>query len=145
LIPRRRSAGIEDVSLSGSFNTYSPSFEAIFDRLMQNFGFGTPQKSQHAENLQVEVTINPAEAKNGGSIKLMIPVRIECPLCYGTRTIGFWDCRRCGSNGFIHTELPLLVSYPSGIQNSYTKSLSLTHYGIHNFYLTVKIHVSESP
>jgi molecular chaperone DnaJ len=144
LIPESKANRIEDISLSHSFDTYSPSFETLFDRLFMNFGFGVHKKSDHPENLQVEIAISRAQAESGGSMQLMVPVRVVCPLCEGARMIGFWDCERCGSMGFVDTELPLIITYPSGIQKSYTKSISLAQYGIYNFYLSLKIRVSEN-
>ena len=143
LIPGAGSSSTESVSLSGSFETYSPSFSEIFDRILTNFGHGMKPKSERMEELKVKVTLNSSQAASGGSIKLSMPIRIECPLCEGTGYVGFWECHRCLSYGFIDTDLPLIVSYPGGIQNTYSKSLSLNRFGIDNFFLTVFFQVTE--
>ena len=95
------------------------------------------------EELLVEVTINPDQAASGGTIKFVVPARIQCPLCSGTGMIGFWDCHRCAGEGIVDADIPLIVSYPGGVHNRFSKSLSLNKFGIYHFYLTVNIHVSE--
>ena len=142
LIPKKRIIREEPLSLSRSFETYSSSFDEIFERLFLNFGLSERQKSERVENLKVEVTINHEQAETGGSLQLLIPVQINCPLCHGTGFIGLWECHKCTSVGSIETEIPLIVSYPGGIQNTYTKSISLNKFGIDNFYITVCIRVS---
>jgi DnaJ-class molecular chaperone len=143
LVPTTESSPVEEISLSRSFHSYFPSFEELFDRIMINFSQKRHAKSEHPENLSVEVTVSAEQAETGGSINLMIPTRIPCPLCSGSRTIGFWDCMRCESIGYIDTEIPLVVSYPSGIKNNYSRIISLQEYGIENLYLTLKISVSK--
>jgi DnaJ-class molecular chaperone len=143
LIPDKRSIRHDPISLSRSFETYSPSFDEIFDRLFTNFGQGIRQKSERMEELKVEVTINPDQAASGGTIKLIVPVRIQCPLCYGVGMVGFWECHRCAGVGIVAADIPLIVSYPAGIRSIFSKSLSLNKFGIDNLYLTVNLHVSE--
>jgi DnaJ-class molecular chaperone len=143
LIPNKSSIQQDPISLSHSFSTYSPSFEEIFDRRLTNFAEGIRLKSERIEELKVEVTINPDQAASGGTIKLIFPVRIQCPLCFGTGMIGFYDCHRCSGIGSFDADIPLIVPYPSGVHNTFSKSLSLYKFGINNLYLTVNIHVSE--
>jgi DnaJ-class molecular chaperone len=143
LIPEQKTTRPDPISLTRSFHTYSPSFDEIFDRLLLNFGQGVRQKSEKPESITVEVKITPKEAVTGGALELLIPVRIHCPLCGGSGMVGLWECHRCATSGVIDTEIPLIVSYPGGIQNSYSKSISLNRYGIDNCYLNVNLRVSN--
>ena len=143
LIPIKDNPPLKNVSLFNSFETYMPSVEQLFDRLWRNFGQMESPKYEKAENLKVEVIINPEQAEKGGQLQLLIPVIMKCPLCYGSGSAGFWSCLRCTGYGTIKEELPLLVSYPGGIQGRFNKGISLHQFGITNFYLTVSIKVSE--
>ncbi len=143
LIPEKRSVEPEPISLSQSFQTYFPSLDEIFNRFLSNFEQDFQQKSERTEELRIAFSISSHQAALGGSVRLLIPVRIPCPLCQGTGFVGFWECHRCLSLGSIDTELPLVVSYPAGIKNTFNKSLSLSQFGIHNYYLTVSFRVDR--
>jgi DnaJ-class molecular chaperone len=142
LIPDRGTRHVDPIYLSRSFDTYSPSFEEMSEHLFKNFRQEPRAKSERLENLKVEITISSKQATSGGSLQLLVPVQLDCPLCHGTSHVGFWDCYRCDSTGIIDTEIPLIVSYPAGIQKRFSKTISLKRYGIDKFYLTVIIRVS---
>ena len=141
LIPENKFIHPEPISISHSFETYSPSFDEIFNRWFNIFDVGS--KSKRAENMNIEVVISSHEAEAGGSLQLMLPVKIACPLCHGSGFVGFWDCQRCASTGIIKTEITLIVTFPAGIRDTYKKFFSLDRFGIQNFYLIVNIRVSD--
>ena len=143
LIPESNINRSERISLRDSFNTFSPSFSELFDRYWSNFMNMDQPKGESVENLNVEILISLKEARYGGQVKLMIPVRINCSVCQGFGTIRFWECSQCDGYGIIDSEIPLIVSYPAGIQNQFNKSISLNRYGINNFYLTVNFKLSD--
>jgi len=143
LINEKKPIQHDPISLSRSFGTYSPSFDEIFDRLFFSLGYTQHQKSEKTENLKVEITINRGQVKFGGSLQLLIPVRVPCPVCHGAGFMGIWECSTCASYGTIDTEIPLIVSYPAGIQNTFIKRIPLNRFGIDKFYITVYIRVSD--
>jgi len=49
----------------------------------------------------------------------------------------------CRGEAVIERETSLVVSYPAGIENEYTKNISLQKYAIVNFYLTLRFIVRE--
>ena len=144
LIPTRRSAPVEEIFPRRSFETFAPSAEEIFDRFLKNFGFGTKQKSETAGNMTVEIPISREQARRGGSMRILIPVQIRCPLCAGRGAFSLRECHYCGAQGTVDSEMPMIVSYPGGINSEYTKRVSLNRYGISNFYLTVRLTVSQA-
>jgi molecular chaperone DnaJ len=143
LIHEKKPIEYDPISLSRSFGTYSPSFDEIFDRLFFNSGSSQHQKSEKIENLKVDITINRRQAKSGGSIQLLIPARLPCPLCHGVGFMGIWECSKCASYGTIDTDIPLIVSYPAGMQNTFIKRIPLNRFGIDKFFITVYIRVSD--
>ncbi len=127
--------------MGGSFHTYRPSFDEIFDQLWGNFSNIPGPKSGRIKNLNVEIPISAEQASRGGSARICIPAQTRCPVCNGFGEIGFFRCLRCDSKGYISGEYPLPVEYLAGISDDYTIDVSLNRYGIHNFYLTLHFRV----
>lgn len=143
LIPEEESPfDLGRLSVTRSFQSYSPSFDEIFDRLWQNFSSIRP-KVENTKSLNVEVTITPLQAFNGGRVQLLIPARQTCPTCRGRGGVGFFECLRCGGAGMVEGEYPVAVTFPPGTPNNYAVELPLDRLGIHNFYLTVIFKISE--
>jgi len=142
LPPEKPASPAEEISLPGSFETFHPSYEELFDRLLSNFTAVARPKAEKIESLNLEVTLSPEEALRGGRVKVTVPARLSCPLCDGKEEVGVFGCWRCEGQGFIVREIPVQISYPAGVSN-HVSEVSLTSYGIHNFYLTVFFRVSE--
>ncbi|NIR49566.1 J domain-containing protein [candidate division KSB1 bacterium] len=135
--------GVEEVFLTRSFETYSPSFDEIFDRLWRNFTGATRPKSERLESLSVEVILNPDEARHGGEVRINVPVHATCPTCRGRGGVGLLECLRCAGKGSIDGEVPVPVRYPAGLTGNHTVRIPLNRFGIHNYYLTVHFRVSQ--
>jgi DnaJ-class molecular chaperone len=133
--PARR---FQDVDLFRSFETFSPSFDEIFDRLWSNFDLLTRPKEERLESLAVDVPLSPEEAFVGGAVRILVPARAICPACHGRGSVGPYECWRCEGHGALTGEYPVMVSYPAGFQDDYTVRLSLDRLGIENFYLIVR-------
>ena len=154
VIPRRQRAeplttnppsrGVEDISLSRSFETFSPSLDELFERLWSNFDLRTRPKAERLESLTVEVPLSPQQAFTGGEVRIMVPARLVCPACQGQGCIGPYQCPHCQGHGAVTGEYPIGVSYPAGLQQDYIVRLPLDRLGIENFYLTVRFRPSEA-
>ena len=146
--PEEESAGegpvdLGEISLTSSFETCRPSFEEVFDHLMENF-FGEPKrKAAKNKNFTCEIVLSPEEASRGGCAHVLIPLVVSCPTCGGTGFVGSFDCIRCDGAGHIATEHPVKITFPAGITRSHTALVSLDHLGIQNFYMTVHFRVSR--
>jgi molecular chaperone DnaJ len=134
----------EDVSLSRSFETFSPSFDEIFERLWSNFDLLTRPKEERLESLAVDVPLSSEEAFVGGAVRIMVPARAICPACSGRGSVGPYECWECEGHGALTGEYPVMVSYPAGLQGDYTVRLSLDRLGIENFYLIVRFRPTAS-
>jgi molecular chaperone DnaJ len=126
----------EDMSLFGSFETFSPSLDEVFDRLWSNFNLLARPKAERLESLNVEVPLSPQQAFAGGQVRIMVPARLVCPACRGHGSIGPYECSCCEGHGAMTGEYPVRVSYPAGLQGDYLVRLPLDRFGIYNFYLT---------
>jgi molecular chaperone DnaJ len=136
LIPDDHPANLDDLSLSGSFRTFSPSFEELFDRLWRNFSPSRPEMDP-LYGLDVEIVITPTQALHGGRVRLFVPALLTCPLCSGRGGIGWFECARCHGVGQINGEFPVVLDFPPGIVNNHLVQVPLDSFGIENFYLNV--------
>ncbi len=142
LIPTEGQVDLGELSLTDSFRTFSPSFDELFDRLWRNFSLIQP-KVERLRSLNVEIKINPYEAHRGGRVKLSVPARLRCPVCFGQGGIGVFECWQCAGEGVVQGEYPVTIAFPPGVVNNYMIQIPLDRFGIRNFYLNVIFRVSE--
>jgi molecular chaperone DnaJ len=133
-----------DLSLFRSFETFSPSFDELFERLWSNFSLGTRPKAERLESLNVEVPLSPQHAFAGGEVRVMVPARLVCSACGGQGRIGPYECSRCEGQGAVTGEYPVTIRYPAGLREDYIVRLPLERFGIENFYLTVQFRPTAS-
>ncbi|HEY5915417.1 MAG TPA: DnaJ domain-containing protein [Verrucomicrobiae bacterium] len=133
-----------EINLRESFQKFHPSFDELFDRFWSNFDLMTRPKAEGLESLTIDVPVSAEEARKGGSARILIPARAECPGCFGHGAVGYYQCWRCGGQGSITADYPVDLAYPAGMINEYTRRLPLDQFGIRNFYLTVRFRVSAA-
>jgi molecular chaperone DnaJ len=145
LIPQHRQANLHDISLTDSFQTFTPSFEEIFDHLLSNFTRETRPKHEITQSLNIEVVVSPDQARVGGRARILVPARLVCPDCRGRGGSAFFECLQCGGEGTISGEYPLAVSFPPFGRGDYVVSYPLEDFGIESLYLTIHFRMSEVP
>jgi DnaJ-class molecular chaperone len=89
LIPEEGPVDIGEVSPVRSFQSFTPSFDEIFDWLWSNFSDLAQTKSGRVQNLTLEVTLTPEQARRGGNTRIMVPAHAVCPTCHGQGVMGF--------------------------------------------------------
>src|SRR6201982_2931048 len=145
LTTTQRASEFDDLSLFRSFETFSPSFDQLFERLWSNFNLRTRPKAERLESLNVEVPLSPRQAfAGGGDVLVMVPSRLVCPACHGQGSIGPYECSQCEGHGAVTGEYPVTVSYPAGLQEDYIVRIPLERFGIQNFYLSVQFRPTAS-
>lgn len=137
LIPENGPVDIGEVSPVRSFQSFTPSFDEVFDWLWSNFSDLAAPKSGRVENLTLEVILTPEQARQGGNAKIMVPARAVCPTCRGHGGVGFYECMRCAGEGAISGEMPVSVSFPPGLTKDHAVMIPLDRFGIRNIHLTV--------
>ena len=137
LIPEENPVDIGEVSPVRSFQSFTPSFDEIFDRLWRNFSDLTQPKSARVQNLTLEVTITPDQARRGGNARIMVPAQAACPTCRGRGGVGAYECARCAGEGFISGEMPVSVSFPPGLTKDHAVMIPLDRFGIPNTHITI--------
>ena len=137
LIPKQDPIDMGEISPVRSFQTFSPSFEEIFDWLWRNFSSLSSPKSSRIQNLTLEVQLTRDQALNGGTARVMVPARHVCPTCRGYGEIGPYECSRCAGEGDISGELPISISFPPGLSKDHAVMIPLDRFGIQNLHMTV--------
>ena len=137
LIPEERPVDLGEVSPVRSFQSFTPSFDEIFDWLWSNFSSLEQPKSGRVKNLTLEVTLTPDQARRGGNARIMVPARAVCPTCRGRGGVGYYECARCTGEGVISGEMPVSVSFPPGLTRDHAVMISLKRFGLPNTHITV--------
>ena len=137
LIPEDSPVELGEISPVRSFQSFSPSFDEIFDWLWSNFSDLTQPKSARVQNLTLEVTLTPEQTRSGGNARVMVPAQAVCPTCRGHGGVGFYECARCAGEGVISGEMPVSVSFPPGITKDHAVMIPLDRFGIPNTHITV--------
>lgn len=145
LIPQPRPTDLGNISPMRSFETFTPSFDEIFDWLWSNFSSLERAKSGRLENLTLEVPLTRDEAMRGGIMRVMVPARAVCPVCRGYGSIGFYECARCAGEGGITGEVPVSLSFPAGLVEDHAVVIPLERFGIRNLRLTVLLRLTDDP
>lgn len=144
LIPEDRPVDLREISPIRSFETFSPSFDEIFDWLWRNFSNIQPSKSGRVQNLTFVVPLSREQARRGGNATIMVPARSLCPVCRGYGHIGLYECHRCAGEGAVSGELPISIAIPSGLQKDHAVIIPLERFGIRNMFFTVQFRPMDS-
>jgi molecular chaperone DnaJ len=142
LIPERNQA-VTGLHILRSIETYSPSFDQLFDRLCRNFDDVEIPKSENVKSLNIEIPISAWQAAQGGTFRIQVPAHITCPVCRGYSGVGPYGCWRCSERGVLIQCIPVSIFIPSGIPDGYRIEIPLNQFGIHNFYLTAIFRVTN--
>ena len=144
LIPEQGPVDMGEVSSVRSFQSFTPSFDEIFDWLWSNFSDLAQPKSGRVENLTLEVTLTAEQARRGGNARIMVPAQADCPTCRGHGGVGFYECTRCAGEGVISGEMPVCVSFPPGLAKDHAVMIPLDRFGIRNAHITVLFRTTGS-
>ncbi len=144
LIPEDRPVDLGDISPVRSFETFSPSFDEIFDWLWSNFRNLSRPKAEGVRSLTLEVPVTPEQARRGGQARILVPAQAACPTCHGYGGVGPYECVRCAGRGVIVGEFPVYISFPPGLRSDHAVMIPLDRFGIHNLYLTVNFRLTSA-
>jgi len=143
-LPAKQSTDREAISLTRSFQTFTPSFDEIFDWLWNNFSTFRYPKSGWVQNLTIEIPLSGKQALSGGNVRVMVPVRAVCKTCRGYGHVGPYECTRCAGEGAITGEVPVVISFQPGLKETQAVMIPLDRYGIRNLRLTVLFCLTET-
>jgi DnaJ-class molecular chaperone len=133
----KSSPGRFPAARGGDLQSFTPSFDEIFDRLWRDVADLSRPKSGRVQNLTLEVPLTPEQARRGGNARIMVPARATCPSCRGAGGMWPYECLRCAGTGVITGELPVSVSFPPGLTRDHAVMIPLDRLGISDMHLTV--------
>ena len=137
LIPEPEAIDVGEISPVRSFQTFSPSFDEVFDWLWSNFSSLTRPKSGRIQNVTLEVPLTRDQTFRGGTARVLVPARAVCPTCRGFGKLGPYECSRCAGEGDISGEVPVSISFPPGLTTDHAVMIPLDRFGIRNLHMTV--------
>ena len=142
LIPEdKQPMDLAATGLSGAFHTHRPDVDVLSDPIFSNFRQRPCPKSENLKHLNVVITLTPEQAFQGGQIQVTLPAQLKCPSCSGQGWIDAWECGRCGGEGVLPGDYPVMINYPPGISDHHVVQMPLDTYGIQNLYLTVHFRI----
>lgn len=137
LIPNERPVDIGEISPVRSFQSFTPSTNEIFDWLWDNFSNLSQPKSGRIQDLTLEITLTPEQARRGGNARIIVPAQVNCPSCRGYGGVGPYECLRCAGEGSLSGEIPVSVSFPPGLIKDHAVMVPLDRFGVRNVHVTV--------
>jgi len=137
LIPEEDPIDLDEISPVRSFQSFTPSLDEIFDWLWRNFSSLGQPKSGRVQNMTLEVSLTPEQARRGGNARIMVPAQAVCPTCRGNGSVGLYECLRCAGEGMISGEMPVTVAFPPGLTKDQAVVIALDRFGIRNIHITV--------
>jgi DnaJ-class molecular chaperone len=129
------------MSILHDFQTIRPSFDALFDRILQNFSGIGVTKAERIEDLNIEVILAPMEAARGVVAPIEVPVFRTCWSCHGTGREWLYTCAACMGQGLIEEHETISVRIPPGVRDRSVIELPIGGLGIYNFYLRLHIRI----
>jgi DnaJ-class molecular chaperone len=127
--------------ITGEPESVRPSFEALFERLTENFtGLGRT-KVEQAEPLNFELILSREEAARGVVVPFQVPVLTPCPGCGGRGRDWLFDCEHCDGEGRLVDRRALNVRVPAGVRDGAVIEVSMDRLGIRNLWLRVHVRV----
>jgi DnaJ-class molecular chaperone len=99
------------------------------------------ETEQSHQQLSVEITLTPSEARRGCKVPLEIPIWVICRRCGGSGFVGALICGHCRGRGEERLEETIKVAIPPGVRSGTEIRISLRDLGsrANDLIATVKV------
>jgi molecular chaperone DnaJ len=132
------------IDVMRDFGTVRPGTDEVLAHVLSNFT-GRAPKSHPTRELNIEITLTPDQAKQGGRVAVAVPVARVCSCCGGTGRSGFFACDACAGHGTTWQKATVDIPIPQNAQPDTTLETSLSHLGIHNMWLKTHLRITTPP
>jgi DnaJ-class molecular chaperone len=88
------------------------------------------ERERSHQDLSVEITLTPSEARRGCEVPLEIPFRVICRRCRGSGFVGELICGHCRGRGEQKSERKIEISIPPGVQSGTEMRIPLGDLGL---------------
>jgi DnaJ-class molecular chaperone len=143
LIPNKQKGTFKSATPLRSVHSLSPTPDRLFEWLWDNYSSLSQPRHDRASELTYEATLSLHQARRGGNLKVIVPVRAVCPTCAGYGAVGFYACQRCAGEGAVTGELPVSISFPPGIKSGHSVQIPLDRFGMPHAHLTLHFRVAD--
>jgi DnaJ-class molecular chaperone len=143
-IRARRPAAEPLVPTQRSSPAWDPFFDAPLSSLMSELlGHSRSQAGLRAatpgvERVQLDVLVSRKEAREGGRLRVGIPVRVLCPACRGQGGTYFFACQHCQGQGYAVDEHPVELVFPGGLAEGDQGQVLLRRSGMPDLVLVLR-------
>lgn len=99
------------------------------------------EREQSHQDLSVEITLTPSEARRGCQVPLEIPIWVICGRCGGSGFVGELICGHCRGRGEERLEKNVKVTIPPGVRSGTEMKIPLGDVGLRggDLIATVKV------
>ncbi len=115
---------------SSPFNEINQFFERFESLWVDPWSDFLGERKKSDQDLAVEITLTPSEARRGGEIPLEIPFWAICSRCQGTGSIGELTCGLCRGRGEEKLEKKITVTIPRGMRSGMEIRIPLKGQGL---------------
>ena len=133
----------EPIWIAGQSESVRPSYEALVDRLGQNFGWPEAPRAEREEPLNFELILTPDEAEHGMRIPFQVPVFSTCYTCGGHGRHWLFACDVCDGEGRFIDREAVEVRVPARVRDGTVIDVSLETLGINNLWLRVHVRIAR--
>jgi DnaJ-class molecular chaperone len=126
---------------SSLFNENDPFFGRFEDFWMDRWSNFFREREQNHQDLSVEITLTPSEARRGCNVPLEIPIWAICRRCSGNGFVGELICGHCRGRGEEKLEKKIKVSIPPGVRSGTEMRIPLKDPGLRGVDLVVTVKV----
>lgn len=140
LVPRRRSTDPWGPFFATPFHSL---LNEVFGRAWRDLDIPVQAGSGGTEEIQFEVSLTRRQARQGGRIRVLVPVQFRCPACRGRGVAGFFECLQCLGSGVVADEIPVEFTFPAGVVDRSTGRVALRRPGMRDLALTLHFRVQD--
>jgi molecular chaperone DnaJ len=123
------------------FDETAPLFGRFEDFWVDEWSDFFGERKQSHQDLSVEITLTPSEARRGCQVPLEIPIWVICRRCRGSGFVGKLICGHCRGRGEERLEKNVKVTIPRGVRSGTEMKIQLGDVGLRggNLIATVKV------
>lgn len=94
-----------------------PPIFSLFEEILRG------QQRRGVEEIHAEVSLTRHLARQGGRVRISLPLQFTCPTCGGRGGDGYFQCNTCGGTGALVDEHAVDVTFPGGVYDGLTGSV----------------------
>jgi DnaJ-class molecular chaperone len=128
---------------SSLFDEIAPFLGRFEDFWVEEWSDFFRERKQSHQDLSVEITLTPSEARRGCQVPLEIPIWVICRRCRGSGFVGELICGHCRGRGEERIEKNVKVTIPPGMRSGTEMKIPSGDVGLRRGDLIVTVKVDR--